>query len=421
MAWVDIFKKGENKNNDNPKPKVPTPHKKKVGRPIMPSKHDKGDILPAPTTAPDWTTKIGDSMLDFKARKEKKKADEAAKLAQWKAKERGEQRAFVIAQEEFMRKNPNHFYRESQKRKHVKKLRGLRKKWFGDDDGESAGSGLGPISEAEEAEGGEESPPDLVPSMRTNERPTHVSARDARNSARSEGKLSRASGSAEGSGRDAYAAQGQSQRSSQREASEQQKSSNKPTREASRQKSSVKPTPPGFLGSVSPSNAEEQNKIRQDSKDSAKRRDGSQQSQPSRDTTQTQRTADYNLGNMARTHVEGMAPGNPTAYRPTSKLRTTTVKGSRATKKTTATAANKMGDMKRTIIEGQVPKSQLPTNLKSATVVSKSENQGKLTYTSPKDEQGNLPHGWQENKDGKGRTFYQNFITRETSWKPPSS
>lgn len=54
MAWSDIFKKVDHKNHEDedPKPKVPNPHKKKFGRPVTPSKHDKVDLLPAPTTAP---------------------------------------------------------------------------------------------------------------------------------------------------------------------------------------------------------------------------------------------------------------------------------------------------------------------------------------------------------------------------------
>jgi hypothetical protein len=349
-------------------------------------------------------------MFDFKARKEKKKADEAAKLAAWEAKERAEQQRFVITQEEFMKNNPKHFFLESAKKKHEKKLKALRKKWFNDEDSSDGGLRAIPEEGEEDDEGGELNPPDLVPSRRTSGKPTHVSAGDTRNSVRSEGRSSQRSGSAEGSDRDAYAAKGQSQRSSKRE------------REPSKAKSFIKPPPQGFSGSVTPSNAEEQDKIRQDSKDSAKRREGSnrsQQSEQSRDTTQTQQTANYNLGNMARTHIEGMAPGNPTVFRPSSKVKTATVKAPKTTKKPAPTAANKIGDMKRTIVEGQVPKSQLPSHLKSTTVVSKQGKQG--TYTSPKDEQDNLPHGWEETKDKEGRTFYQNSISRKTSWKKPSS
>lgn len=205
-------------NSDSPKRKPRTPHEKKWNRPTRPSKHDKGFVPPAPTIAPAWTQNVRDSLDDFhankeekkyriieklradnenrkdgmfdsKAKKERKAAEAAKRAAKWAAKERAEQQKFVVAQEEYRAGNPGHFSNKEDRERDDRKLKNLRKKWFG----EGSNPGQGPDPGRVMAPGGNE---DLRQQALLDPFQMHgalpISTEEAAQSGQSEGKRSAA-------------------------------------------------------------------------------------------------------------------------------------------------------------------------------------------------------------------------------------
>jgi hypothetical protein len=80
-------------------------------------------------------------LFDFEAKREKKKEEAANILAQWEIKKRTKMQRRVIAQEKFRADNPNFFASKEDEERDARKLKRLRKKWFGDEIAEEGEEG----------------------------------------------------------------------------------------------------------------------------------------------------------------------------------------------------------------------------------------------------------------------------------------